>query len=321
MTLHHLNVLDELDTDLWTVNRHLDEIAYEMEDDSPENLAKRRKVVKRKGHLDEADVEHLNQERGYRVETLVNESKPDNQKAKKKFSCMECSYESPYISSMLDHVNSQHKKIPLECTECEYVCLNFKAIHLHRRQKHKMKSMKCPSCSFKGVVLWQMENHMRDKHDRLEVPDQFETEYATPDGKAPTAEQLAPKARGAQRGHRHNGGEITKSYNIGHDPLTGKRIYLCTLCDQKNARQFNMLIHLNMVHFKRQLQCTWCDFTTLNENTLCDHSKKEHGQSKKECIIPDCKYATNEENRYHQHLLKKHNAVYDPTDHSIKVVT
>ena len=45
MTLHHLNVMDELDTDLWTVNRHLDEIAYEMEDDSPENLAKRRKKI------------------------------------------------------------------------------------------------------------------------------------------------------------------------------------------------------------------------------------------------------------------------------------
>ena len=46
----------------------------------------------------------------------------------------------------------------------------------------------------------------------------------------------------------------------------------------QNSRQFNILVHLNVEHFKTNLKCVWCEFTTLNEYSLNDHCKKEHGQ-------------------------------------------
>jgi len=309
--------MDALEAELLEVENFLKDVDQELNHDASEGAPKRARIVKRTGHLDEEDQEKVNKERGYKIEILACQRK--TQKGFRRHICMECSYESPYLSSMADHVNVNHKKIPLECTECDYVTLAWKGLTLHRQKKHKLKAMKCPDCNFKGVVMWQMDKHMVEKHDGRDVTE-FDTEYATLDGNPPTEDELKCKPRGSQMGHRNNGGDATKYYTIQHDPATLKRSYACTLCDQKNSRQFNMLVHLNVVHLKRELECTWCEFTTLNEYTLNDHSKKQHGRQKKECMLPDCKYDTIEENRLHEHLMKKHGAVYDPGDHSIKVV-
>jgi len=312
--------MDALDAELLEVENFLEDVNHEIEQDDPSGDGPRRaKIVKRMGHLDEEDQEMVDKDRGYRIQVVICKKNHEQQKGLRRHVCLECPYESPYLSSMADHVNINHKKVPLECTECDHLTLSWKGITLHRQKKHRLRAMRCPDCNFKGVVTWQMEKHMSDKHDGRDV-DEFETEYATPDGKPPGQDELKSRKRGSRLGHRNNGGDVTKYYTINHDPATLKRSYACNFCNQTNARQFNMLVHLNVAHLKKDLECTWCGFATLNEYTLNDHSKKQHERAKKECMLPDCSYGTIEENRLHEHLMKKHGAVYDPEDHSIKVV-
>ena len=154
--------MDHLDAELVSVETHIEELEREI-NKLEEGDTKTSK--KRKRQLDDEDKAKLDQERGYTIETLAKMSKSSGSKGEKVFRCVECAFQTPYDSTMADHVNSEHKRIPLECTECDYVCFKWKQIHLHRRKKHLMKGMKCPECNFKGVVIWQMEKHLDEKHD------------------------------------------------------------------------------------------------------------------------------------------------------------
>ena len=65
--------------------------------------------------------------------------------------------------------------------------------------------------------------------------------------------------------------------------------------------------------------CPWCDFNSLNAITLESHGRQKHKYKKRECMVPGCNYHSVEEGRFQEHLMKKHGAVYDETDHSIKI--
>ena len=123
----------------------------------------------------------------------------------------------------------------------------------------------------------------------------------------------------ASKVHKNEFSLVLQYYEITHDPVTKKRHYHCTLCDHNHKSAANLLNHINAQHLKQQWKCVWCEFTTMNSNTLNDHSSKKHQYQKKQCIVPGCTYKTIQEETYQMHLAMKHNAVYDESDHSIKI--
>ena len=129
-----------------------------------------------------------------------------------------------------------------------------------------------------------MQQHMEAKHEDHGHVEKFEAEAKTADGlPASGAGQRNDWARenGFQMGSsRKTGGYLTKFYEISHDPETKKRHYHCTLCDHSHKSAANVLNHINGQHLKQSWKCVWCDFTTLNSNTLNDHASKKHQYGK-----------------------------------------
>jgi len=302
------------------------------------NLHSKQKRVKRRGHLEPEDIHALEEERGFRMVEKTQEKTTSSKggggsgKKKKKeidYVCLSCNHTCNYLSAATDHVNVHHRKIPLECTECDYVTFRWKNISHHRLKFHNLKGMPCPveGCHFTGVVTWQMTRHMEDKHGGSHKVESLT--FPAPEAKTSEERNLEnqPSKRndwarenGYQMGNsRKTGGYLTKYYEITHDPVTKRRQYHCTMCDHQHKSAANLLNHINGVHLKQNMKCVWCDFTTLNSNTLNDHSSKKHQYEKKQCIVPGCKYKTIQEETYQMHLALKHNAVYDPSDHSIKI--
>jgi len=274
----------------------------------------KRAHLKRSGHMDEEDVRLVSEQRGY---TVSKEFNAEKDKVMACYTCCYCQARVWHNSMILDHVNGEHRKIPLDCTECDYTTFLWKTLSNHRIKVHGLLSMKCPDCNFKGSVLWQMRQHLEEKHEGLYV-EKFEAEYATKSGQPPKAKVKKPRKYGPDC-------PMSEHYDCFKDPgvsykdkYKGRR-YRCRKCDHECSQRNNMIIHLNVAHFKNNLLCPWCEFTTLNAITLESHVRQKHKYKKRECMVPGCNYHSVEEGRFQEHLLKKHGAVYDETDHSIKI--
>jgi len=272
----------------------------------------RRPLLKRQGHMDEEDQTAVNEQRGYRISKVL---RPGKVKPVSQFECTQCDMKVLHISMMLDHVNAEHRKVPLECTECDFVTFKWKTLSQHRIKSHCLLSMKCPDCNFKGSVMWQMRQHVEEKHPGLEV-EAFEADYSTKDGQPPPPKEKRPRNHGPPC-------PFSEHYDVFKDPSVNERYkgkrYRCRNCEHECSQRNNMMVHLNVAHFKQQLMCPWCEFNSLNAITLESHVRQKHKYKKRECMVPGCNYHSVEEGRFQEHLLKKHGAVYDETDHSIKI--
>jgi len=273
----------------------------------------RKSKPKLRDHMDEEDRDRAaNEARGYSISR-----KPEPRgKTKSTYHCLDCDFKVTFNSGILDHVNAEHRRIPLECTECDYVTFKWKALSGHRLKKHKLLGMKCPECNFKGSVLWQLRQHMEEKHEGVWV-DGFEAEYSTPDKRPPHAETI-PKQRGKVCPYAEHYDIYTEPGITWKDKYRGRK-YRCRKCDHECSQRNNMMVHLNSAHFKQTLSCPWCEFTSLNAITLESHVRQKHEYKKRQCMVPGCYYHSVEEGRFQEHLLKKHGAVYDESDHSIKI--
>ena len=240
------------------------------------------------------------------------------------YECMECQQQIEFNSLMRDHVNVSHKRVIMECTECEFKSYNSKTLNNHRRSNHNLMGMKCPLCNFKSIIRPSMVAHMKKKHPDAEIPEKFDAERKsfrgiTLKGNEPPGDRRRKGLRTKRREHK---GELSDHYTISHDPETEQRKYSCNHCDYTHIRYNRMSVHINSIHFKKEVKCTECSYSTYNMSTFYTHFRTSHKQKqveKKHCIVPDCNFVSLRDEVLQMHLWKKHGAIYDEEEHAIKV--
>ena len=235
--------------------------------------------------------------------------------------CITCNFRCKRQNVMKDHVNEVHLRVPLPCTDCDYVTFKWKALWGHRYKQHGLGAMRCPSCpNFRGVTRFQMEDHVFESHPGMDLSSsRFEADILKP--------EVFRKRQGLEQHDKETPSLLVKR-RAGHfsehyfvtDSADGKRQYNCKVCPFVGKTNGVVTDHVNSKHLFVDYQCGFCDFSTKYMATLQTHNRDKHKSQKKECLLPDCTFSASCENTFQRHLLKKHNAVYDEVEHSIKII-
>ena len=258
----------------------------------------------RKKKVDPKVKERLDAERGFRI-FFIN--------GVKICECLECKKRYNFNIVAIDHVNAVHRGVIHECTECDYTTKRLKSLNNHRRKVHQILGMKCPLCNFKSVLRPAMVSHMKEKHPEAEIPEKFEAEFKpSKQATKKTVDSGVPATKGPH-------GKYSTHYSISHHPETYKRQYYCNHCDYTHYRYNNMAGHVESIHLQCLNKCTLCSYTTYNMKTFYTHLTTVHKMKKQACIVPGCGFRWMRDKVFHMHLWKKHSAVYDENEHSIKV--
>ena len=258
--------------------------------------------VRKKTRVDPKVQEKIDAERGYRV--FVHNGVKISE-------CLVCQKRFTYSILATDHVNAEHRGVVYECTECDYKTKRQKSLNNHRRAIHQILGMKCPLCVFKSVIHPRMVAHMKEKHPEAEIPEKFDAEIKS-------SKEYIKRNPETPRGPRRTG-EYSGHYSIKRDPETKKNSYCCNHCDSTHKTHNNMVAHLKCIHFRSLNKCSSCSYSTYNVKTFYTHLTTVHKMKKQACIVPGCRFGWMRDEVFHMHLWKKHSAVYDEHEHSIKV--
>jgi hypothetical protein len=80
-------------------------------------------------------------------------------------------------------------------------------------------------------------------------------------------------------------------------PHTGKKPYVCTVCDYRASRKFDVTRHMRTHTGAKPFSCTVCEYRTARESDLTRHMKTHT----KPFTCPLCDYAA-----AHEHQLRRH---------------
>lgn len=252
------------------------------------------------------------------------------------FICKKCpTFKTSHNSTLRDHINVEHMKIPLRCTHCDFETFRFKTLNSHRKQHHGLNAFACwmDRCNFKTILTPRMLDHLVKKHElsKEEAIRSVETLIAA----QPTTSGSSTKKRG------HNFAKGVSPGYVGKDGLVRPRAqrktdeerqyrihynedgkvgcYQCLYCEFTTKMSQNIPGHVNAKHLGKQIKCEECSFSTYYPKNLAVHMKKLHGKTGRVCAVPGCKFKAIQDERMNNHLMEKHGGRYDDEKNTIFV--
>jgi len=250
------------------------------------------------------------------------------------FICKKCpTFKTSHNSTLRDHINVEHMKIPLRCTHCDFETLRFKTLNSHRKSHHGLGAFVCymDKCNFKTILTPRMTDHLVKKHE-LSVDDAINAVNTLIASQPATSGVAKPRRRNEHLGGIGEGSPVKefkpraqrktdeeRQYRIHYNEDGRVGCYQCLYCEFTTKMSQNISGHVNAKHLGKQIKCEECSFSTYYPKNLAVHYKKLHHKTGRVCAVPGCKFKAIQDERMNNHLIEKHGGRYDDEKNTIFV--
>ena len=209
------------------------------------------------------------------------------------FTCYICEFEVTKQSILEDHKESKHSKeevLPdvLYCEKCEKTYQT--KFHLEFHNCKSPYKYPCHICEFIGLSVLEILSHINDDHYKCESCNHFSNtkedlekhiqlihketkiEIAWEDQNVVQCDQCAYKCRLNIQLKKHR-----NTVHGNKEPITqSDELFPCNFCDLVFGHFYLLQTHMKDHHTQPQFTCRYCEFTTIENNSLEDHLVDSH---------------------------------------------